>query len=338
MDIKRDNPVKVDLARARQRILGKMCLCCIGQMDQAMRVGKHVAVAVFLPLILAGGVSAQGWFPIGATWTYNYADQLFTGYVTHVVTGDSVLDGQSCRVIDVTRTYGLGSNVYILHLDPYCVYESDGLAFIHVPGIGFDTLYNMNAAIGDRWNLASLPEQCDSTSYLEVVDDGVAAIDGVQMHWLAVDIHFPELNWVFQDTIIERIGTLVSYFPPQNFCLGAVDGSEGGSLRCYQDGEINFQATWAEECEISLGLNEQHKADVALEPYPNPGSGFLQLNWPGNRTFDLIVQDAMGRTLYRNRVLEETGTVDLSPIPNGLYFLLVTAPDGTRASAKWIKQ
>jgi hypothetical protein len=107
--------------------------------------------------------------------------------------------------------------VYTLHLDPYCVQESDGLSLIHVPGVGFDTLYNMNAGVGDRWNLSPLPEQCDSTSYLEVVDTGLAAIDGMQLRWMAVDIHFPELNWVFQDTIIERIGTMVSYFLRRTF-------------------------------------------------------------------------------------------------------------------------
>ena len=303
-----------------------------------MKVGKHVAVAVFLPLILAGGVAAQGWFPIGASWTYNYADQLFTGYVTHVVTGDSVVDGQNCRVIDVTRTYGLGSNVYTLHLDPYCVHESDGVSFIHVPGVGFDTLYNMNAGVGDRWNLSPLPEQCDSTSYLEVVDTGLAAIDGMQLRWMAVDVHFPELNWVFQDTIIERIGTMVSYFPPQNFCLGALDGSEGGSLRCYRDAQINFQATWADVCEIQLAIAGHSAGSMELIPYPNPGDGSIRINWPSQRSFDLEVRDGLGRIVHREHLFRESDNVELPHLKAGVYNLLVTALDGTRASAKWIKQ
>jgi len=308
-----------------------------GKMDQAMKRIKALGLTVLLATAWNGSVTAQGWFPIGATWTYNYADQLFTGYVTHVVTGDSVIDGHACRVIDVVRTYGYGQNVYTAQLAPFCVYDSAGLSFIHVPGAGFDTLYNMNAEIGDRWHLAPVPEQFDSTSYVEVMDTGSMVMDGVALRWLAVTMVSPMLSWVLQDTIVERLGSLVSYLPPQNSWLAALDGSEGGSLRCYQDADINFRASWADVCEIALGMADHPLLGDQLRLYPNPGSELLQLEGLFHGVADVLVTDATSRTTAR--VFMQTGMSELNTatwVP-GLYQVRIITDEWSR-TLKWMKQ
>lgn len=131
---------------------------------------------------------------------------------------------------------------------------------------------------------------------------------------------------------------MVSYFPPQNFCLGALDGSEGGSLRCYRDAQINFQATWADVCEIQLAIAGHSAGSMELIPYPNPGDGSIRINWPSQRSFDLEVRDGLGRIVHREHLFRESDNVELPHLKAGVYNLLVTALDGTRASAKWIKQ
>lgn len=303
----------------------------------AKRSFKAMALAALVTGILAGSASAQGWFPIGATWTYNYADQLFTGYVTHVVTGDSVIDGRTCQVLDVVRTYGNGPNVYTMQFDPYCVYDSAGLSFIHVPGVGFDTLYNMNAQIGDRWLLTASPEQCDNTSYLEVVDTGHVVMDGVSLRWLAVERHFPALSWpAFQDTIVERLGTM-SYLPPQNSCLAAVDGSLGGALRCYHDDEVNYMANWVDACEIPLSVADHLSTDNRLRLYPNPGSDMLQLESTGRSTADVLVTDATGRTIARTAMQAGTIKLNTAQWSPGLYQVQVITEEGS-VVRKWMKQ
>jgi hypothetical protein len=64
----------------------------------------------------------------------------------------------------------------------------------------------------------------------------------------------------------------------------------------------------------------------------------VHINWPGERLFDLEVRDGLGRIVRRERIVEGSGNVEIPHVKAGVYNLLVTAPNGTRASAKWIKQ
>jgi hypothetical protein len=88
---------------------------------------------------------------------------------------------------------------------------------------------------------------------------------------------------------------------------------------------------------LDVGVQEQAK-DQGLQLYPNPGSDLAQLTWAGHYTIAMEVKDALGRTVHREQVLHEPFFVDLSRLPSGFYNLLATAPDGKRASAKWLKQ
>jgi hypothetical protein len=88
---------------------------------------------------------------------------------------------------------------------------------------------------------------------------------------------------------------------------------------------------------LDVGVRE-HKKVGSLLVVPNPGNGLLQISWPGYREFDLEVRDGLGRIVHREHILRESDNVELPHVKAGVYNLLVTAPDGMRASAKWIKQ
>ncbi len=88
---------------------------------------------------------------------------------------------------------------------------------------------------------------------------------------------------------------------------------------------------------LDVGVLE-HKKVGAFIAAPNPGNGLLQINWPGHREFDLEVLDGLGRIVHRKHLFRESANVELPHVKAGVYNLVVTAPDGTRASATWIKQ
>lgn len=290
-------------------------------------------------LALTTGLSAfaQSWFPSGATWTYNYADQLFTGYVSHVITGDTLLDGRTCQVMGRTRTYGLGGQVYIAQLAPYCVLDSAGVVWIHVPNEGLDTLYFMGASPGDGWMLAAMPEPCDTSAYLEVTDTGHVVLDGAALRWLAVSMQFPgTLLPTLQDTIVERLGTLLGYLSPQNWCLSTLDGSEGGLLRCYSDGELSFTSYLVEQCELNLGM-EGNGDQAAVSLFPNPGTSGFALDGP-QRLVSMRVWDPTGRSVrLEPDVLRSSRVVTRDWAP-GCYCVDVMFTDGSRSFLRWIKQ
>ena len=88
---------------------------------------------------------------------------------------------------------------------------------------------------------------------------------------------------------------------------------------------------------LDVGVRE-HKKVGSLLVVPNPGNGLLQISWPGYREFDLEVRDGLGRIVHREQIVEGSGNVELSHVKAGVYNLLVTAPNGKQASAKWMKQ
>lgn len=86
-----------------------------------------------------------------------------------------------------------------------------------------------------------------------------------------------------------------------------------------------------------VGIGE-NKA-VAMELYPNPTTGILNLNINANQ-FDngnLSVVDAVGKEVYRKEGLNINGsyntTIDLSGQPQGIYFVIINGESG-RATKK----
>lgn len=131
---------------------------------------------------------------------------------------------------------------------------------------------------------------------------------------------------------------------PMCYLSGIKEGPDGyiyvyGTFSGYNDGcgDHPEQRLIARLFPLDVGVKERSKEN-GLRVYPNPGNGRIQLQWPGHNAINLEVQDALGRTVYREEALRAPFELDLSHLTAGVYNLLVTARDGRRASAKWIKQ
>ncbi|MBS1938689.1 MAG: delta-60 repeat domain-containing protein [Bacteroidetes bacterium] len=140
--------------------------------------------------------------------------------------------------------------------------------------------------------------------------------------------------------VMEDMGTNNSY------CLLHVirEGPDGfiylcGSFSGYNDGcgDHPEQRLLMRLFPLDVGVKENKKVGSPFVA-PNPGNGLFQIRWPGYREFDLEVRDGLGRIVHREHILREGDNVELPHVKAGVYNLLVTAPDGTRASAKLMKQ
>ncbi len=303
-----------------------------------MKTIKNGVLSVLLFCCAGGAAWGQSWFPIGAKWIYHYSNGGVHGFVEHEVAGDTTVDGQACRAIDVVLNYVYGTNVSPVQLDPIVVRESGGLVLVHVPEIGFDTLYNMNAAVGERWMLSRAPEPCDTNSYMEVVDEGQWIVDGVPLKWLVVDTYAPSVyDYALRDTILERVGTLFNYLLPQSWCMGATDGNLSDALRCYQDAQVEYRAAWASICEFPVGTNEYAKLQQRLLLYPNPGVNEFWVETAFPSPVELFITDIAGRTVHVSTMQGSMGPLDVSGLSPGIYTVLAMARDGSRSTAKWTK-
>ncbi len=88
----------------------------------------------------------------------------------------------------------------------------------------------------------------------------------------------------------------------------------------------------------TLGVAENAPQVETVQVWPNPGSGEVRLQWAGMHTAQAEVRDVLGRTVRGPLRLQAPFTLDLSALPTGLYHLLLTAPNGRQAAAKWMKE
>jgi hypothetical protein len=259
-----------------------------------------------------------------------------TGYVSHTVTNDSLVEGRICRVLECTRTYEYNGNVLTTGFYPfhYCVYDSGGGVFINVPGQGFDTLYVMDALPGDRWSLVPFPADCDSIAFMEVLDTGHVQINGQSLRWLAVDRHFPGTTppWVLPDTIVEQLGSK-SYLTPQVGCPQWDMVVSGHPLWCYQSDQLSYQAPGIEDCEPNLGIaDHREKGDVDAIWV----DGILTISSVAGPIRGIELFDGVGHQVLHTRSTSGKIVLDLSWLQNGLYLYRVVL-DGWHASGTLIR-
>lgn len=302
---------------------------------------KTLCIGAFVMIGLA--CHAQSWCPPGARWVYNSSDPtLGASYNSFTYAGDTVVDGFTAqRIVQygvITQIWG--SDTLIGTSGPDILTRTEpGIVFWWLANLQeWDTLYWFGAAVGDRWSpgwqqgTQVWPGVCDEGTYLTVLGTGSTEVDGVALGTLAMGV-MHEGGVVDMFTIVERMGNTTGYFIPRpttcfvDECLC--------SFMCYQDDQLLSPS--GGPCEIPLGVPENKKVGSPFV-VPNPGNGLFQISWPGHREFELEVRDGLGRIVHRERFVEGGGNVELPHVKAGVYNLLVTAPDGTRASAKWIKQ
>ena len=172
--------------------------------------------------------------PQGAEWYFNMFDPWSTHphYVKFYVSGDTVVQGHSCSVIN-TQFIETG------HDGTELVYEENNKVYWFNPtNNNFTILYDFDAEVGDSWYC-----EVDSCSHLVTVE----SVENVTWNG-----HTYRTQWiksyeddivVFDGRIIEGIGYEKGLFPFNWACHGDIwfDYGELDYLRCYvEDGEILY--------------------------------------------------------------------------------------------------
>ena len=199
---------------------------------------KRTTLFLFLlTLMAAQGYSQASWCPAGATWRYYYATQSGGGYsiVTHA--GDTTVAGLGCQKLKEQLTYGTQQN-NTTTTSYYYTRESNDIVYGY-SRFGWDTIYNFNAAPGERWGVFMAQSTCDSTAYLQVEDTGHIHLHGYLLRKAVVSFHAPNsmIPVVNMDTLYERLGDVGTYFPFDTAALYFLCATDGpGYFFCnYED-------------------------------------------------------------------------------------------------------
>jgi hypothetical protein len=281
--------------------------------------------------LLCSGLSfAQNWAPNGAQWHYSYYG-FFPGYVDIAYSGDTLIDGQVLKKL--TKTFhglGWGMDVTSYNIGTEYTYEANGVVYLRYQN-QWDTLYNFSAQVGDSWRMAKLPfaNVAPQNSRLKVLGTGIKVINSNTLKYVKVEFVDPQMNPLgFEDTIVENIGFIGSYFLPYDMFDGAVDGNEGGPFRCYSDNNFAlYKPNYLEVCDYIMGTTEL-EGSASFQVYPNPVSD--QINIP-----ETLIQEYNHYRILSSegKFIQEgqtTATIDVANLPAGNYTLLIESQSQKR--------
>ena len=291
-----------------------------------------VISAFALVLIFFNEVEAQVWCPPGAKWYYNGDASMFSGYHELTYTGDSIVSSKNCqKIVDHLQGHGFPADVNAI-VDSFYTYTESGVVYLYNNRYGmnrFDTLFNINAAIGDKWTMPLADTTCDSLN-ITVLDTGTTIINSLNLKWLFVKFKPSNASSYINDTIIERIGFVKTFFYFPMVCQ-YIDERIFSGLRCYSDSIFgNYSTGISSSCNFFYTGISEGSSRKRIECYPNPAYTeiSLQLKMDETKMSILEIKNIFGITLkkidLRHLVkgLNEI-KIEISDLPPGLYLLQV---------------
>jgi hypothetical protein len=244
--------------------------------------------------------------------TYQYicqaGDTIVGDEPSHILVKINTLYDKGLRE-DVTREY---------------VYMRDGKVYWWNKTLEeFTVLYDFGAQEGDTWVTKVGTETL--TMHVDAVED--IEYEGKIYRMLRVS----DPDDLFSGDIVCGIGHLTSFFPERLMDNG--DGIRVEGMRCYWvENELVFKYG-DEDCDAIY--DELHGVEEDVENqfnvYPNPTNGVLFVETHGRAplpTPTYRISNLMGQTILSGNITAENQQIDVSGLPEGMYF--ITVGDATR--------
>ncbi len=275
---------------------------------------KKLYILLLFPLILGANLSAQDYFPEGATWYYDVPPGSFPFQYTYTFMeckGDSIFNNDTLTFIEGTVSCSTGWDALIKQ-NGQKIYQ------LNLCDSSLNLLYDFGASVGDT--LVIDPDPCDTWSIdsIILVVDSIKPINingNILNQFFITQINFP--FWAFPGNIIEGIGNTYSFYPLYGTC-----DPWGGPLRCYNDTIIGEYKTGIHGgvCDTNylvVGIEETRMNDV-VKIFPNPTKDKIQVS--SNSIIEEIqLFDIQGRFLFSAK----KRTVDLSSLSKGVYIVKI---------------
>lgn len=254
-------------------------------------VMKYIYLFCFV-LGYYNSLSAQTFAPIGAEWTMGYQlpntmDEF--GFRTINVTGDTIKNGISCRIIEGD----LGPHSANLFGDNY-IYEDGGKVYAYYDQINqFQKIFDFDAEVGESWEIIvhetatnavfdTFEITIDST-FVEILDG-----DSTKSYLYSLDfipsggsqcpdfIEFEPLEYDLKAN--SKLGAGHYLFPvPTIICVADIYQMEwNGRLRCYLDNDINYS-------DLTSNIPNCTYQNISIEEM---GNEYIELVW--NSTLNIV--------------------------------------------------
>jgi hypothetical protein len=256
-------------------------------------------------------------------WYYEIQnDDGSTTYQHLEYTADTTIGTERPKIIVRTNTiYDRNEHTEVTH---EYVYEENGLVYWWNKDLeDFTVLYDYDAEAGDEWEI-----KVETESILVHVDSvGLFEYDG-ESHKM---LHISDQDNIFNGDIVAGYGHMTSFFPERLMNRGKGYSVEG--LRCYWVGDALLYHNGDQDCdaiyaELHNGIDEDGPSTGSgtFAVYPNPTDGILfvqTLRATSLPDQTYRITNLMGQTLLQGRISAETQQIDISILPEGMYFISV---------------
>ena len=255
---------------------------------------------------------------LGSEWYYEIQNE--NGSITYQhlqYAADTTINHKDVKIIIRTNTlYDKGEHGEVTR---EYIYEDFGKVYWWNESIqDFTLLYNLGAQVGDEW-------------VIEVGEESIIMhVDAVEQYEYEGTtyrtLHVSDANNLFSGEIMSGIGHLTSFFPER--LMTRDKGYRVTGLRCYWIyGDLVFTVNRGDcdaiYAELHIGLDEPTAIPFAI--YPNPTNSVLTIQHSAfnisNSSFRIT--NLMGQTVQTGSLNAETQQIDVSGLPQGMYFISV---------------
>lgn len=285
--------------------------------------------------------------PINSVWhSESIPDMDIEGmnYYKYETQKDTIYFGQNCRKI-VGKTVRYSPSKYTtVSLSPEYFYTNGDTVFYYNHHYNrFFPIYNFNVKKGDSLVL-HIPypwtgiTDTTFTTYIDSVT--LLNIDGQNLRKVYTSKPKPtKFRYFYLDDYLERIGSLEAV-GMIGFSFFDGFGNSGG-LRCYADDSLalSFKSGGMSFCEYLLPLKVNNVNGIGkFSISPNPVATAINFQLPNTSSIEhLSLNNMQGQVLQSWVTAPSDNSIDVSNIPNGIYFVNITI-DGITSHQKIIIQ
>ena len=266
----------------------------------------------------------------GSEWYYEIQNE--NGSITYQHLGyvaDTTINHKDVKIIIRTNTlYDKGEHNEVTR---EYVYREDQLVYWWNKDLQeFTVLYDLGAQEGDSWVIKVGTETL--TMHVDAVGYNYYGGQLFKMLYVSDD------QDLFSGTIVSGVGHLSSFFPERLMTRGKRYGVNG--LRCYwRYGNLLFTVNRGDCDAIYTDLHNGIEEDGpstgsgAFTIYPNPTNGVLTIQHSALTTSNAShfnipnssfrITNLMGQTVQTGNLNAETQQIDVSDLPQGMYFISV---------------
>ena len=259
----------------------------------------------------------------GSEWYYEIVDEYGNVTYQHLeYVADTIVNNKDVQIIIRTNTlYDKGEHQEVTR--EYLYVEDNMVYWWNEDLQEFTVLYDLGAQPGDSWVIKVGTETL--TMYVDAVDQYY--YEGQTFRMLRVS----DEGDLFSGTIVCGVGHLSSFFPER--LMTRSKGYRVNGLRCYWSyGNLAFTYN-RDDCNaiyanLHNGIDEPTAIQFALYPNPTDNVLFVETRLIASRPNEYRITNIMGQTLISGTITAETQQIDVSNLPQGMYF--ITIGDTTR--------